>query len=121
MFSKSLYYVEVCTVVTDLAGNPLLGSPDNRVSFAGEGTSLSLVQATSNTGVRVIFSNDVPLPDAEVVGNYSIPGLTVLAALRDGSNFNIVDLTTSVQEDINYTLSVSGVIEPDSVVFGGDA
>jgi hypothetical protein len=73
LFSKSLYWVEVSTLVTDLAGNPLLGSPDNRVSFAGEGTSISLAQATSNTGVRVFFSNDVPLPDAEMVGNYSIP------------------------------------------------
>jgi hypothetical protein len=106
--------------VTDLAGNSLLGSPDNRVSFAGEGTSISLAQATSNTGVRVFFSNDVPLPDAEVVGNYSIPGLTVLSAVRDGADYRIVDLVTSSQEDINYTLGVSGVIQPDSAVFGGD-
>jgi hypothetical protein len=120
LFSKSLYYVEVSTAVRDLAGNPLLGSPDNRVSFAGEGTSITLAQATSNTGVRVFFSNDVPLPDAEVVGNYSIPGLSVLSAARDGGNFSIVDLTTTAQEDINYTLSVSGVIEPDTAIFGGD-
>jgi hypothetical protein len=121
LFSKSLYWVEVLTFVTDLAGNPLLGPPDNRVSFAGEGTSITLAQATSNTGVRVFFSGDVPLPDAEVVGNYSIPGLTVLSAVRDGADYRIVDLvTTSSQEDINYTLGVSGVIQPDSAVFGGD-
>jgi hypothetical protein len=120
LFTGSLYYVEVSTVVTDLALNPLLGAPDNRVSFAGEGTSITLAQATSNTGVRVFFSNDVPLPDAEVVGNYSIPGLSVLSAVRDGGNFSIVDLSTTAQEDINYTLSVSGVIQPDTAVFGGD-
>jgi hypothetical protein len=120
MFSKSVYYVEVSTLVEDLAGNALLGSPENRESFAGEGTSLSLVQATSNTGVRVFFSGEVPLPDAEVVGNYSIPGLTVVSAVRDGADYRIVDLTTSAHEDVNYTLNVSGVIEPDSAVFGGD-
>ncbi len=120
MFSKSVYYVEVSTIVTDLAGNALLGLPENRVSFAGEGTSLSLVKATSNTGVRVFFTKDVPLPDAEVVGNYSIPGLTVLSALRDGADYRIVDLVTSAQEDNNYTFSVSGVIEPDTRVFAGD-
>jgi len=120
LFSKSLYYVEVSTVVTDLALNPMLGAPENRVSFAGEGTSISLVHATSNTSVRVFFTNDVALPDAEVLGNYIIPGLTILDALRDGTDYSLVDLTTSPQADVNYTLSVSGVISPDSASFDGD-
>jgi hypothetical protein len=120
LFSKSLYYVEVSTVVTDLAGNPLLGSPDNRVSFAGEGTSISLVQATSNTSVRVFFTNDVPLPEAEVAGNYSIPGLTVMGAVRDSVDFSIVDLNTSAQEDLSYELTVSGFIQLDLKQFDGD-
>jgi hypothetical protein len=120
VFSKNVYYVEVNTVVTDLALNPMLGPPENRESFAGVGTSISFVQATSNTGVRVFFTNDVALPDAEVLVNYSISGLTVLGALRDGADYSLVDLTTSPQADVNYTLSVSGVISPDSASFDGD-
>ncbi len=120
LFSKSLYYVEVSTAVTDLALNPILGPPENRVSFTGEGTSISFVQAISNSSVRVFFTNDVALPDAEFLGNYIIPGLTVLGALRDGADYSVVDLTTSPQADVNYTLSVSGVISPDSASFDGD-
>jgi hypothetical protein len=44
----------------------------------------------------------------------------VFSAVRDGADHSIVDLTTFMQEDINYTLSVSNVIEDDSRAFPGD-
>jgi hypothetical protein len=68
----------------------------------------------------VRFSGDVEKSAAETAGNYSIPGLTVAGAVRDGSDHSVVTLTTSPHEDINYTLTVSGFIDRDSAVFGGD-
>jgi hypothetical protein len=119
-FSKSLYYVTVSPAVRDLGSNLFAGPPDDSVSFAGEGTSILDVKATLNTKVRVFFSNDVSLSGSQTVGNYSIPGLNITNAVRDSVDFSIVDITTAVQEDINYTLTVSGFIEQDSAVFGGD-
>jgi hypothetical protein len=120
MFSESLYYLTVSTSVVDLNGNPLVGPPDNTVSFNGLGTYIASVKATSNTGVRVIFSSDVELSGAENLSNYTIPGLSVINAKRDVTDYSIVDLTTSSQEDITYTLTVKGVIEEDSKSFEGD-
>ncbi len=119
-FSKSLYYVTVSSAVMDLSSNLFAGPPDNSVSFSGEGTSILNVKATLNKNVRVFFTNDVSLSGSQTVSNYSIPGLTITNAVRDSVNYSIVDLTTTPQEDINYTLTVSGFIEQDSAVFGGD-
>jgi hypothetical protein len=102
-FSKSLYDVTVSSAVMDLSANLFAGPPDDSVSFAGEGTSILNVKATLNNNVRVFFSSDVSLSGSQTVGNYSIPGLTVTNAVRE-----------------NYTLTISGFIEQDSAVFGGD-
>ncbi|MGQ9614923.1 MAG: Ig-like domain-containing protein [Spirochaetota bacterium] len=120
MFSKSMYYLTVSTEVVDLSLNPLVGPPHYTVSFFGEGTHVIDVKATANTRVRVLFSSGVELSAAQTVSNYSIPGLSVFSAVRDSTDYSIVDLITSHQEDINYTLTVTGVIEESSEDFSGD-
>ena len=120
IFSKGLYNITVSTNVEDLNNNQLEGPPNNTVSFAGQATYISNTVATSNIDVRVYFSDEVEQASAETAGNYSIPGLTVTGATRDLVDFSIVDLTTSPQEDINYTLTVTVVIDQDSRQFGGD-
>jgi hypothetical protein len=121
-FSKSVYTLTASTSLTDKAAAPnnLSGPPANTASFAGQGTDIFIAEAVSTSGVRVRFSRDVEKIAAETAGNYSIPGLAVAAATRDAADYSIVTLATSVQEDINYTLTVSGFIDQDFAVFGGD-
>ena len=66
----------------------------------GYNTPLSLqsIESTSNTGARLTFTENVEQTSAETIGNYSIPGLTVTGAARDGGDNSIVDLITSSQD-----------------------
>ena len=92
---------------------------------------LSVINAesTSNTGVRVYFSTDVELSSAENKINYSIPGLSITNVSRDPLDFSFVDLATVPQSSINYTLTVTNVIDTgdnpigsqNSKSFAGDA
>lgn len=87
------------------------------------------IEATSATTVRVTFSEEVDQISAENALHYSIPGLTVISAARDGSDHSVVILTTILQVDIDYTLHVTGVENtsgfaigsPSSMSFFGDA
>ena len=89
---------------------------------------LSSVQATSFTTVRIQFSQDVALASGEDIANYSIPGLTITGAVRDGSDSTVVNLTTSTHEDLNYTLTATGITDvagnligsPNTGQFAGD-
>jgi len=84
--------------------------------------------ATSNATVTLLFSENVDQVTAENVVNYAIPGLTVLTATRNATNYSIVDLTTSTHQDLNYTITISNIkdlnnttiSDPDSTVFKGD-
>jgi hypothetical protein len=120
-FSRSLYNITVSSNIRDLNNNQLEGPPNNSASFAGEATYITNAVAISNTEVKVYFSNDLDQTGAEITANYSITGLTVTGATRDSVDSSIVDLTTSSQADANYTLNVTGVIDPDSISFPGDA
>lgn len=89
---------------------------------------VSSVQATSFTTVRVQFSQGVQIASGEDIANYSIPGLTITSAARDGSDSTVVNLTTSTQEDITYTLTATGISDvagnligsPNAGQFAGD-
>jgi hypothetical protein len=89
---------------------------------------ISSVQATSFTTVRVSFSQDVEIASGENTANYSIPGLTITSAARDGSDSTVVNLTTGTQEDVTYTLTATGITDvagnaigsPNSRKFTGD-
>ena len=119
-FTRSSYTVTVNTAVQDLSGNFLMGPPDNEASFSGMNTVIVYVDATSTTSVRVQFSTEVELTKAQNKNNYSIPGLTINSAARDSGDYSIVDLMTTPQEDLNYTLTVVNVIDQDSGSFAGD-
>jgi hypothetical protein len=119
-FTRGGYSVTVDTAVQDLSGNVLVGPPDNQVSFAGLGTVIADAKATSPTGVRVYFSTEVELSKAQNKNNYAIPGLTVTGASRDPADYSIVDLVTTAQSDIDYTLTVFNVIDQDAKAFSGD-
>ncbi len=89
---------------------------------------VSSIQATSFTTVRVQFSQGVQIASGEDIANYSIPGLIITNAARDGSDSTVVNLTTSTHEDITYTLTATGISDvagnligsPNSRQFSGD-
>jgi hypothetical protein len=104
------------------------GENDTGSSFEGE---LLLVYATaaSNTGVRVCFSEDVDISTAQDPANYTISGLTVIRAVRDPGDLTTVHLTTSSQNALTYSLTVTDVKSAageligcqNSDTFAGDA
>jgi len=72
---------------------------------------LAAVPDTTFTTVVVKFDNRVQPSSAQNAANYTIPGLTVSAAVVDASGSNVV-LTTSQQADgANYNLTVRDVRE----------
>ncbi len=89
---------------------------------------ISSVVATSTSTVRITRSPEAEESGANNISNYSIPGLTITDALRDGSDSKLVNLSTSNHEDINYTLSITGLTDttgnpigtPSSMKFAGD-
>lgn len=74
------------------------------------------VYSTSNTCVRVVFSHYVDGASGEEVGHYSISGLTIISAKIDSSENTSVDLTTFPQQQIQYGLTVSGVVDVDGFI-----
>jgi hypothetical protein len=89
---------------------------------------ISSVVATSTNTVKVTLSQEADESDANNPSNYSIPGLTITDALRDGTDSTLVNLSTSNHEDINYTLTITGLTDtsgnlmgiPNSMKFAGD-
>jgi len=81
----------------------------SRLSTEGIPLTVQGVISTSITNVRVTFSEDVEETTSETTGNYSIPGLTVSSAVRDSIDYGIVNITTSSQEEMSYTLTISNV------------
>ncbi|KPJ82515.1 MAG: hypothetical protein AMS17_18920 [Spirochaetes bacterium DG_61] len=87
------------------------------------------VEATNCTTVKVVFTEEVEQTSSEIASNYSIIGLSVSSVERDTADFSIVYLTTSDQQNINYTIMVNGVLDihsnplgsQNSKVFRGDA
>lgn len=100
--------------ITDKEGNII--NPDyDESQFGGmpynDGTQpkLEAAYSISNTKIKVIFSEEVNILNAEDVSNYSITGLTVIKAKYE-PNSKSVTLTTSSQ-DIGtiYKLKVSNI------------
>ena len=113
------YYVQIDATAfddTSASANGFAGIADTTTWNFSTNFVLASAEATSNTSVKVYFSSDVGT-GAETPGNYKIPGLTVDAAVQNADLF-IVDLTTSAHEDINYTLTVTGVIDTNSYPIG---
>ena len=107
-WQKDLYTIAVKNAAVD----------DEQDSLSQDELSVSDVESTSNTGVRVYFSTDVELSSAENKSNYSIPGLSITNASRDPVDFYIVDLTTAPQGSINYTLTVTSVLDINGYSIG---
>jgi hypothetical protein len=76
------------------------------------------VQSSSNTGVQIYFSKELDPLSAESVGSYTIQGLKVISARRNDADFSIVDLTTFPQDDIDYSLTASGLKDSDGLSLG---
>lgn len=75
---------------------------------------LSLVTPTSATTVDVLFNEAVEQISAETITNYGInSGISVLSALRDGSNPALVHLTInpSLSNGSTYVLSTVGILD----------
>ena len=77
--------------------------------------TISSTEATTNTQVRLTFSESVELATSETSINYLLDnGITVTNADRDDSDNRIVNLTTTMLANgTNYTLTVNNV-EDDS-------
>jgi hypothetical protein len=79
------------------------------------------VSSWSNTQVVVYFSEPVEEVSAQKPSNYSIPGLTVSSAVRDPNDHARVNLTTSSQKGISYTITISNVTDLTSNPIGDPA
>jgi len=77
-------------------------------------------EAVSNTDVMVYFSEAVDERSAETTWNYSIPNLSVISANRDDSEHSLVQLQTSSQSDITYSLIVEGVRDIKQIPIGSN-
>lgn len=115
MTSGTSYTVTV-TGVKDLANNTISGS--NTATFTGIDTTYPYVTGSSSTGnttVDVTFSEPVNQTDAQTTSNYSLvvnatgTALTVSAATRDGTNLNVVHLTTASQSAVTYRITATGI------------
>jgi glucodextranase-like protein/HYDIN/CFA65/VesB family protein len=76
--------------------------------------------SVSATDIKVVFDKDVDQASGENAGNYSISGITINNATRDGSDHKIVTILASSSitgDTASDTLNVNGV-QPDG---GGDA
>lgn len=90
---------------------------------------IDAVRAESNTVITVDFAEEVEVISAETAANYNIAGLDVISAVRSDTNFSIVILQTASQDNIDYILEITDVIdkfrnevlEPIEVSFIGDA
>ncbi len=71
---------------------------------------VSSVKAASNTTIEITFKGDVEQASAEVPDNYTITGLTITNAKRDDNDFTRVLLTTSPQQNTEYSLIVTDVV-----------
>jgi endonuclease I len=81
------------------------------VVWAGDAFApvLETVGVLSDSTVLVVFSEEVDPTTAESAGNYSVPGLTVLAAARNATNPDEVTVTVTPMSPQTYTLTVDGV------------
>jgi hypothetical protein len=111
--------------VTDDSGN-VVDADFDEYQFGGQAPDttkpqLQTAAATTNTSVSVTFNKDVDLATAQNIGNYSIPGLTVLKAERDPVNKNVVKLTTDAQTTGTlYKLTATGVTDLSGNVLDTD-
>jgi hypothetical protein len=95
--------------IKDLSDNPYTGPFTQAFSGTGIDPFITLAQAEDALHARVIFSEAVNESDALIVGNYSIPGLTIFAVQKE-SGTTIYRLTTSLQSvGITYTLTIVGI------------
>jgi hypothetical protein len=98
------YTVTVSNVTRAADGEPLTTASAN---FEGR-TAFNVELAASTRTDRMMVTFDAP-PDADaaiVVGNYSVPGLTLSSPTRDGRT---VTFTTTKQSAGPYVVTVSGV------------
>lgn len=79
--------------------------------------TLDSASATDATHVQVVFSEAID-PASVSAADFSIPGLTVSAVSVSGST---VTLTTSVQDDVNYTVSCAAGAVSDTAANGNTA
>jgi hypothetical protein len=83
---------------------------DSRADMQADGpTSFNVASAQSTAATRMTVMFDAPPDPAEavVLGNYTVPGLTLSG--KPTLQGNIVSITTSVQAAMSYTLTVTNV------------
>ncbi|MBL8033097.1 MAG: Ig-like domain-containing protein, partial [Leptospiraceae bacterium] len=88
----------------------LVFDKNNSTANSTDYVELTGAQPMTTTRVRLTFDEPVTLTAAQTLTNYSIPGLQVLAAIRDATDSRIVYLDTSPQTPGNaYTVTVTNV------------
>ena len=72
--------------------------------------ALLSADALNDTSVSAVFSETLDTASAELTGNYSIDqGVNITAASLSVDNRTVILTTSQLQENVNYTLSVSNV------------
>jgi len=102
----------------DLNGN-LIDTTNNscyQKSFSGSAVGDTVVPTVTSvivispTTIIIIFSEIVDLTTSQTASNYVIsPSVSVTNAVRDASDKSKVTLTTAAMDQINYTITISGV------------
>lgn len=118
--TTSIYYVGIILITIALIFTSCFSREDmfelaNERPWEGP-FELIDVYSSSNTSVRVVFSHYVDRPSGENIGNYSIPGLNIISAKIDASDKTSVNLMTFPQQQIQYELTVSGIVDVDGFI-----
>jgi predicted RNA-binding protein with TRAM domain len=96
------YTVTVANVTRNSDGEALAGT---QATFTGRsGFNVASATSVNSTTIAVMF-DDVPDAQALVLGNYDVPGLTLMGA--PSMNGNTVTIATSPQAAQTYTVTVS--------------
>lgn len=76
------------------------------------GPSIIDVQVSSANSISLFFNEDVELPSAENIDNYSISnGITVESATRHPFQLSRVNLSTSLHDQNSYTITASNIFD----------
>ncbi len=122
--SEHLEQVYTLTInnVRDRAASPNTILPDSKYSYQFNDTTppeLVIAQSSLENKVSVTFSEPVDLASAEIAANYSITNNVSVLQASLQQDLLTVELTTSVQAEGNYTVTVNNVkdraVNPNSI------
>jgi chitodextrinase len=95
----------------DNAGNVSLGAATASLTTSADnaGPLLDTVFTADQTTVVVVFNEAVGQASAENTGNFTIPGVSVVSAVRDQNQYTVMVTTTAHTAGNSYTLTATSI------------